>query len=62
MKLVLDFTKFELGEIFSGLQLYAKFSEEQMKALQREQETALGKEWDVRRSSLKAFRDNCDTL
>ena len=47
MKLVLDLTKFEMRELFYGLQLYADLTERQLKVLQAEQKANLGDEWSV---------------
>ncbi len=47
MKLFLDMTKFHLGELLSGLKLYADLMERQIKAIQVEQKQRLGEEWEA---------------
>jgi hypothetical protein len=47
MELVLDFTKFELSELFDGLKLYADLTERQLKVLQAEQKARLGDKWST---------------
>ena len=46
MKLFLDMTKFHLGELLSGLKLYADLMERQLKVIEEQQKQRLGKEWD----------------
>jgi len=47
MKLFIDCTKFELGELLIGLKLYADLMERQIKVIQAEQKERLGKEWET---------------